>query len=379
VFELDSNLRHTVAMHEHESPFLVRRAGDWFGLSLVVLAVGCTSPRRSASENPDSLQHRYEFTQPQMGVPFRMVLYAPDAAIADSAAKAAFGRVKQLNDLLTDYDTDSELNQLSRTSGEGRAVPVSPDLWNVLARSQALARQSDGAFDVTVGPVVSLWRKARWEKRLPNAARLAEARAAVGYEKVLLKPRRRTVCLLAPNMHLDLGGIAKGYAVDAALAALREHGIRRALVAGSGDMAAGDPPPGKNGWRIEIAPLDVTNAPAGRFVLLRRCAIATSGDVFQRLEINGTRYSHIVDPRTGIGLTDHSLVTVIAPDCTTADSLATAVSVLGPKQGLRLVRRTPGASARIVRQPGQNPEVVETRGFRKLCDPADPDPGEDPR
>ena len=110
---------------------------------------------------------------------------------------------------------------------------------------------------------------------------------------------------------------------------------------------------------------------------IRNQAIATSGDVFQRVEIGGQRYSHIVDPRTGIGLTDHSLVTVIARDCTTADSLATAVSVLGPEKGLRLVRRTPGAAVRILRQPGECLEVVESRGFREFYAPAGADAGGD--
>jgi thiamine biosynthesis lipoprotein len=130
-------------------------------------------------------------------------------------------------------------------------------------------------------------------------------------------------------------------------------------------MAAGDPAPGKRGWRIEIAPLDIPNAPPPRFVLLTNAGLATSGDVFQHLEMDGKRYSHIVDPRTGVGLTDHSLVTVIAPDCTTADSLATAVSVLGPQQGLALVERTSNAAAHIVRKPGEEMERFESRRFRR--------------
>ena len=130
-------------------------------------------------------------------------------------------------------------------------------------------------------------------------------------------------------------------------------------------MALGDPPPGKKGWRIEIGALDTTNAPPARFVLLASVGIATSGDLFQRVEIDGKRYSHIVDPRTGIALTDHSLVTVIAPDGITADSLATAVSVLGPENGKRLIENTKGAAVHIVRQPGERIELTETRRFEK--------------
>ena len=301
-----------------------------------------------------------------MGVPFRIVLYAPDKPTADQAARAAFGRIKQLNDILSDYDTDSELSRLSQTAGSGRAIQVSADLWFVLKRSQELAQRTDGAFDVTVGPVVSLWRKARREKKLPDPAKLAEALKAVGYRKLVLDPQRHAARLFVPHMRLDLGAIAKGYAVDAALKVLRARGVTRALVSGGGDMVAGDAPPGKRGWRIELAPLDVTNAPPVRFVWLANAGLATSGDLFQHLEIDGKRYSHIVDPHTGIGLTDHSLVTVIAPDGITADGLSTAISVLGPKGGARLVEKTTGAAAYMVRMPCDRIEMIESSRFKRF-------------
>src|SRR2546426_2153198 len=311
---------------------------------------------------------RYEFSEPQMGVPFRIVLYAPNKETANASARAAFDRIKQLNDILSDYDDDTELSRLSRSSGPGRAVKVSDDLWRVLIKAREISEQSNGAFDVTVGPVVTLWRRARRVKRLPDPEKLAEARKSVGYKNLKLDAKDRTAELLVPNMRLDLGGIAKGYAVDEALKVLRSHGVRRALVAGGGDMAAGDPPPGKKGWRIEVAPLDVPKAPPPRFVLLANAGLATSGDVFQHVEIDGKRYSHIVDPRTGVGLTDHSLVTVIAPDGMTADGLATAVSVLGPTNGLKLIERTPNAAAHLVRKPGEEIETYESRRFKRWYD-----------
>jgi thiamine biosynthesis lipoprotein len=313
--------------------------------------------------------NRYEFTQAQMGLPFRIVLYAPDKQSGEAAATAAFARIQRLNDSLSDYDTDSELSRLSRTAGSGHAVEVSDDLWRVLKRSQELAERSGGAFDVTVGPCVSLWRKARREKKLPDPDRLAEARKAVGYRFLKLDSWRHAAKLLVPGMKLDLGAIAKGYAADEALAVLRERGITRALVAAGGDMALGDPPPGKKGWRIEVAPLDAPDAPGATFVSVANTGLATSGDAFQRLDIDGVRYSHIVDPRTGVGLTDHSLVTVIARDGMTADALATAVSVLGPQAGLKLVAGTRGAAAHIVRKPGERLEVFESSRFRQFSTP----------
>ena len=300
-----------------------------------------------------------------MGVPFRIVLYASSANVASNAAEAAFARVSELNSILSDYESDSELSRLSRTSGSNQEVPLSDDLWRVLAKAQEASRKSDGAFDVTVGPLVQLWRKARRDRKLPPSERLEEAKARVGYTNVVLNPARKSARLLRPEMRLDVGGIGKGYALDEALKVLRSHGVARALVTGGGDMAAGDPPPEKKGWRIEIAPLDVTNAPPARFVLLRRAGLATSGDLFQRLEIDGKRYSHIVDPRTGLGLTDHSLVTIIASDCTTADALSKVVSVLGPKKGFEIVEQF-GAAAHVVRKPDDRIEEIETAGFHRF-------------
>jgi thiamine biosynthesis lipoprotein len=167
-------------------------------------------------------------------------------------------------------------------------------------------------------------------------------------------------------MKLDLGGIAKGYALDEALKVLGAHGIKSALVTGGGDMAMSEPPPGETGWRIEIAPLDVPNAPPKRFVRLRGLGLATSGDLFQHLEIDGKRYSHVVDPHTGIGLTDHALVTIIAPDGMTADALAKVVGVLGPEKGLKFIENTPGVEAHLVRKPGEEIQSAESKGFKRF-------------
>jgi thiamine biosynthesis lipoprotein len=318
-----------------------------------LLCAGCVTP-------PQAELHRYEFSQPQMGVPFRIVLYTTNQAHAETAAKAAFDRIRELNDKLSDYDLDSELSKLSRASGQGRTVPVGEDLWKVLTAAQNWARLSDGAFDVTVGPVVNLWRHARRQQQLPRADRLSEAKARVGYTNLVLDPKNQTALLLVPEMRLDLGGIAKGFAADEALKILRRQGIRSALVAAAGDIALGEAPPGEHGWKVTLASLDVTNAPPPKVLTLASCGVATSGDLFQRLEIDGVRYSHIVNPRTGIGLTDHSLVSIIAPDCMAADALATALSVLGPEKGLRLVKATPGTGMRLLRTPNQNKiEVVE--------------------
>lgn len=331
------------------------------------LGAGCACWRRAAEPKPEPQRH--EFSKPEMGVPFRIVLYTADPAGASNAAEAAFKRIEELNALFSDYDSDTELSKLSQGSGRGAKVRVSDDMWRILHISADLFRKSEGAFDITVGPFVNLWRKARRDKQMPDPARLAEARERVGFQHIRFYESEQAVELLRPNMRLDLGGIAKGYAVDAAMDVLRSKGVTAALVAGSGDIAFGDPPPGKKGWRIEITPLDAPGAPPRQFAVLRNAAISTSGDLSQRLEIGGVRYSHIVDPRTGVGLTDHSLVTVIGPNSVTADGLDTTVDLLGAEKGLSLVKRTKGAEARIIRAPNGAVEVRETPGFRKFLDP----------
>ncbi len=317
-----------------------------------------------AGDEPAALQ-RFAFEKAEMGLPFRITLFAPDEPTAKAAADAAFARVEALNAVLSDYDDESEISRLSRSSGSGKAVPVSDDLWRVLERGQAMAERTDGAFDVTVGPLVNLWRRARRKQELPSPELIAEMRARVGFRHLKLDAEKRTAELLIADMRLDVGSIGKAYAVDAALAVLKQRGITRALVGGSGDMAAGDAPPGLPGWRIEVAAFDAEGAPPPRIVHLANRGIATSGDVFQRVEIGGKRYSHIVDPHTGLGLTDHSLVTVIAADCFTANCYTTSASVLGPERGVKLIDATPGIAALLVRKPGEKIEFVESREWAR--------------
>lgn len=335
-----------------------RRRFHWLGLLLLVACAGC------ATRAPRVPPTRHEFEGVEMAIPFRIVLYADDARQATNAAQAAFARIHQLNGQLSDYDPESELSRLSRTSGSGRSVPLSTELAAVLDRAQAVAADSDGAFDVTVGPVVQLWRRARRQRELPDPVRLAEARQAVGWRHLVLSSRAglRSARLLRPGMRLDLGGIAKGYALDEATRVLKAHGIRSLLVTGAGDMVAGDPPPGQPGWKVELAPLDVPDAPAARAVWLRNGSLCTSGDLFQHVEINGTRYSHIVDPHTGLGLTDHGLVVVLGRDGMTTDALSTALSVLPPDRGLALSRKY-HVRSRIVRVPAGRIDVQETPDF----------------
>ncbi len=303
-----------------------------------------------------------------MGTLISITLYAPDLAAAKTAAGAAFQRIDALEDIMSDYQADSELMRLIEQPF-GIPVPVSAELFDVLQRAQKISKLSDGAFDVTVGPYVRLWRFARKRKVLPTPAEIAAARMAVGWEKLRLDAHARTVTLLVPNMRLDLGSIGKGYAADQALNVLQGRGIDRALVAASGDIAIGKPPPGQRGWKVGIAAFGGATNSAARSLLLHDAGISTSGDTEQFIEINGVRYSHIVNPTTGLGLTHRIQATVIGPDATTTDSLDTTVSLLGAKRGLTLIDSWPHTAALIVTKEDGRSHPFASRRFQRLPQP----------
>lgn len=332
---------------------------------LLVAAIAATLMTACSSTRSGAGWPRFEFKQPHMGTLFTITLYAPEEDEARQASEAVFAKIAALERIMTDYDPESELMRLCQQP-VGQAVRVSDELFEVLQKGQRLAELTEGAFDVTVGPVVRLWRRARRTETLPSPELLAKARAAVGYRKLRLDPVAQTVTLTVPNMQLDLGGIAKGYAADKALEVLKKHGLPRALVAASGDIAIGDSPPGQRGWRIGVGALEGGSAGLAKNLRLRNAAVSTSGDTEQFVEIEGVRYSHIVDPRTGLGLTERLQVTVIARHAGDTDSFATAVSILGAKRGLTLVESQPGMAALILLKDGDRTEMFESRRFKQL-------------
>lgn len=329
----------------------------WTRLLVVLAAVYVIPPPASEPGRQDSplpgsnAQRRYEFTEIHMGLPVRVVLYAQDEAHARRAGGAAFARVAVLDQMMSDYRPDSEVRGLE---GNGRSFrAVSRDLFRVLALAVEVAQRTDGAFDPTVGPLTVLWREARKVGRLPEAAALAAARQRVGWTLLELDRRRQRVRLKKDGMRLDLGGIAKGYILQAALKTLGDHGVRVALVESGGDLVVGEAPPGRAGWRIEVgaAAADVSR----RAAALVREAFATSGPAAQGVQIDDRRYSHIVDPRTGMALTSPTTVSVIAKDAALADALATALTVLGPEGAVRVRAAYPQVGVSVSAQGGQVP------------------------
>ena len=298
----------------------------------------------------DAQEQRYRYRQRHMGTLFQLTLYAGDEINANRAAKAAFEKIGDLDNALSDYKEESELNLLSASSGQGKAVALSEPLWDVLNFSKKLWSESSGAFDITVGPFAGAWREARKSKRLPTGETLWKLSESVGSQHLELK--ERSAKLKAKGMRLDLGGIAKGYALDAAMHVLREDSeIRIALIDGGGDVLAGDPPPGRDSWNVAVR-----NPNGGEpwIYPIRNASMATSGDLYQFVEVDGKRYSHIVDPKTGLGLTHQIQVTIVAPTGMEADALASAVSVLGGEKGITLIDSRKECSAMLVQTAKSN-------------------------
>jgi thiamine biosynthesis lipoprotein len=304
---------------------------------LMILCVAV--PNAQPLQEPTELT-RFTLVEYHMGIDARLVVYATDKLVAEKACEAAFKRIAELDGIMSDYRPKSELMLLC-AKPKGTAVKVSDDLYRVLERSQVISRQTGGAFDVSVGPLVQLWRKARKEGKLPDPALIESAKKLVGYRKVKLDSRAHTVTLQEDGMKLDLGGIAKGYASDEALKVLRKNGIKSALVEMGGDLVLGDAPPKTKGWTVSIPNNNSSE------LMLHNCAVSSSGDTEQFVVIDGKRYSHVVDPMTGQGLTKRLQATIIAKDGFTTDPLSTALTLLDERNRYRLLQRYPKAKAFI--------------------------------
>lgn len=283
------------------------------------------------------LPRKFIFQQPKMGSLFTIQVFAADSLNAANAAQGAFALADSLNASFSDYLETSELAQLARTAGSGRWVPVSPVLFQILSESKTAWQRSSATFDVTVGRLTRLWRQSRKTRRLPQPDTLRRALATVGMAHLRLDSAGHRVKLDRRGVGLDLGGIGKGFAAREMLYFLQKRGFANALVDAAGNMAAGESPVG--GWRVAVQLPVAGEQLTDRLLLLRNGAISTSGDAFQFVEIGGKRYSHIVNPRTGLGQTTRRQMTVLAPDAATADWLSTACCLLPVAKALALLKR----------------------------------------
>jgi thiamine biosynthesis lipoprotein len=321
-----------------------------FQVSALALAAGLSACASTSVE-----LERFEYSRLCMGVEARIVLHAANKASAERAADAAFARLAALDAALSDWNPQSEL---SRAVAGAAAAPVkiSADLEKVLARALDVSRRTDGAFDPTLGPLTELWRAARTSKVMPTDAEIAAARARTGVQHVVLDTNAHTLRLAQSGMRLDFGGIAKGYACEQAVNAIAQLGIDSALVGMGGDYVCSAPPPDREGWRIALE----KDGPA---ILLAQRAVSISGDSEQFVEIGGRRFSHVIDPKTGLGLENHARVIVIGPNGATCDALATALSVRGGEAALELARRFIPVEVRLEETQAGSRVVRDTPGF----------------
>ena len=322
-----------------------------------------------ANQLPAAEPARYEFEEPHMGTRFRIVLHAPNKDTAITAATAAFKRVRDIEAVLSDYKTSSETMKLvaANDRNPGQELAISDDLATVLNHALEVSKLSNGAFDVTVGPLSQLWRESRKNKQLPDdSARLA-ALAKVGWKSVEIDRERKRVRLRMAGMRLDFGGIGKGYAADEALEILRKQGCPSSLVAAAGDITVGDPPPDRNAWLVDIEPLG-TGKPKKQ-VRLANASVSTSGDLYQYVEIAGVRYSHLLNPKTGHGLTGFVRATVVAKHGWQADALTKAVCLMPADQAVSLIDSLDGAAMYLATKSSANASevVIESKRFAEFA------------
>lgn len=288
-----------------------------------------------------------------MGTLFHFHFYASSPELAESALQAAIARVEEINQIASDYLPQSELSRVNLAPAH-QPIPLSNDLYKLLQRSIEISALTEGAFDITAAHSIQNWRRAKRQKKLPSPAQTAKALSLTNWQALQLDFQSHTLTKTAANLLLDLGGIAKGYAADAALTVLKEKGISRALVAASGDFAIGDPPPGEVGWPVSTKLFDAQHSHhVSPELHLSNCAISTSGDLHQFVELDGKRYSHIVDPRTALGLTTRIACSVITTKATDSDALATAACVLGPEKTKALFSKVSDLSCYLVQLPDQ--------------------------
>jgi len=291
-----------------------------------------------------------------MGTSLEISVIGEDAEALDRVLDAAVKEIQRVENLMTDW-RPSELEDLNAAAGEGPQV-VPKELFEMIARGVEIGRLTGGAFDITYAGAGKLWDFKRDPPLIPDAEAIAKALARVGWSKLVLDPEKLTVDLPA-GMRIGLGGIAKGYGVDRAMQVLLDNGVKHGLVNAGGDLKALGTKFGKP-WEIAIRhPRDRERVMA--MLPVSNVCVVTSGDYERFFEIDGKRYHHILDPRTGYPSTGCMSATVTAPDAAFADSLATALCVLGPDEGMKLVESLPRVEALLV---GLDGEVRYSAGLK---------------
>jgi thiamine biosynthesis lipoprotein len=304
-----------------------------------VLAAALVIGLASAPARGDTLS-RVESQRSVMGTMFHIIVYHGSPPDAQKAVDAAMAEIVRLDRVMSHYKEDSDLSRLNRSAGQGEVV-IEPSLYDVIEKSLAFSRLSNGRFDVTVGPLVRMWKQAESEGRRPSEAEIAEARRCVGYQKIETVPPDR-VRVHSDCLAMDLGGIGKGYAVDKAIGILESHGIRHAMVnAGGSTIGAIGAPPGRDGWPVRLsAPVDGRST-----LLLRDAAISTSQQNLVSLPLEQVGFGEIMDTASGVPIQYRASVSVVIGDATSADALSTTLLLTPVADASKLLEHFPNASA----------------------------------
>jgi FAD:protein FMN transferase len=322
----------------------------FFGLLLFVcLGVG---PHPSRYRIDKQQLKRFQFTENKMGSPFRLIFYYTDSLQANSIANECFSIVDSLNEIFSDYTSSSEVGRLALDSNFINYKP-SDELFSMIVRSQQAWNKSMKTFDVTIGALTHLWRMMRKANTFPSATAVSNARRSGGFQNLRIDLTTKTISSKVPGLRLDFGGIVKGYAAQRIIDHLKNKHITMALADAGGDMAMGAAPPGQEGWLIGINLPEKEDELMEKKLSLEGCAVATSGDLYQFIVHNGKKYSHIIDPLTGYGVTTQRNVTVIASDGAKADWLATACSILPVEKAIQLATKEKAALLIATMQQGK--------------------------
>ena len=302
------------------------------------------SPAPAANETEESGQlERYEASHEAMGTEFRVAVYGHDQNFLAETVEQVWEEIDRIDQQMSNYKPESELSQINRLAAS-QDVLVSPDLFALLQTSLRYSKETDGGFDITVGPLMKAWGFFRGQGRVPSSAELKEVLKHVGYQHVKLDPARRTVHFDVPGIELDLGGIAKGYAVERAVRVLRDDGITSAFVSsGMSSIYALGAAPGEKGWKITLRdPFDENKA--ADVVYLKNFAMSTSGNYNKFFKLGGKMYSHIMDPHTGMPVEGMLATTVFVAGGTDSDALS-KLYVLGVEGSRRYLAQHPDIEA----------------------------------
>ncbi len=295
-----------------------------------------------------------------MGTTVRVKVFAIDDLELQRLAEPAFVAMMDIDALLSDYKEDSQLSLVNREAFQ-RAVALDSDFVVVLRKALEVSAATSGGFDVTIGPLIDLWRTAANDNRMPSDSAFAAVRERVGYQALLLDGD--SLRFAKPGLRLDLGAIAKGYAVDKAVEALKQRGVHSAIVDAGGDLYVLGSMPDKSLYKIGIQHPRIPDSLLCALQVENR-AVTTSGDYQRSFRIGETVYNHIIDARTGWPIDEAVSVTVVATTAMAADALSTAVTVLGLEQGMAMIEGLPDAEALIVTLSGPDSlSVHRSSGF----------------